>query len=365
VLTLLFHGHPMICYFFLLSAVLFFGVSVAGPWRRQAWAGVTRDWPYVLAAFAILSLGVLAHVLVATPMLKYFNIEELRKSLWWVENNYRPLRDYLVDTRPVEAIWMMVPSVEVNRYLLGALLILHLLPGAGARWRQVSRDPLYGYFLGWSAICFLLQIRFLAFIFHALPQGDLIDFPWRLVSFMTIGLIFLVIRVARPVLETTGRTRMAGLTVLAGATVASVATFGSGPIIYANPMMADDINYRVHDLDGPIQMGEFLLKGGGWPPERGPFVTPVACSPKISISETFEEGELRMTADSDVPCRVILRQYQTPLVAVTLENARLLSQSPAPEYSIELQPGHSSVRLRPRHFWEVLRRNLTRASPDA
>jgi len=68
-----------------------------------------------------------------------------------------------------------------------------------------------------------------------------------------------------------------------------------------------------------------------------------------------------MMAKVDAPCRILIRQLQTPLLELRLENATLLSKTPSKEFLVELQPGQSVVRLRPRTFWEMVARTLTRA----
>lgn len=357
-IVLLFHAHAMICYFFLLSAAGLLLASTLGPRRQVVWGGASREWRSIAVALAILAAGVLPNVIVASAMMKYFNTAIMTHWPWRLRDNYAPFSRYLADAWPEHRGDFGALSLEVNRYVLAGLVACYLVLGSAERWKWQWRVPLFGFFLVWTLVCFLLQLPAFRMVLMVLPNGRYLQFPWRLNSFSTIGTIFLLVTAVRSVVATAGRELRVGTLVgLAAVVVLSIGHFGVIPVPADPPWTAEDVAQDVAHLDGPLGAGEYLLPGMEktqllYVHRR--FVETDGCSDRVRTEESLDKGEFRMSADLDAPCRITLRQFQTPLLKLDLDNAWLLSTEPSQEFAIELQPGASSVRLRPRSLGEML-----------
>jgi hypothetical protein len=349
-LVLLFHAHSLLCYWFLLSFVPFTLLSVTPGWRQRAWGGAAREWPRAAAAVAIAVLGVVPHVVVMQSVRGYFNMESLTTvSYLRVENNFFPPWKYIVDPFSWSTTYT-AGSVEINRYACIALLGSLALPGVLQRYRTASEIPLFTFFLVWTAICLLLQLPESLFVFNTLPQGRFIQFPWRLLAFITIGVVFMLMTTAQAMQEKLGAAMVACTVAL------TLVHFGTVPVFRTETLVSQGILTALTTLSGPNSGGEYELNGMTEQtlPNKRLVIVATMCADKLKTNHAFAADGLQVSADLTEPCRISVAQYQTPLLAIELENAELVSPTPSIAVLIELHPGHSSVRIRPKTFWEML-----------
>jgi hypothetical protein len=357
--ALLFHAHSMICLLFLTSGM---GLAVAllfGYRQEIVWKGVQQDRRAIATAVAILTVVVVPHVIVASTMLPLFNTKIMISEPFRLEDNFHPMSRYLTDMWATHEDGL---SLEISRYLLLGLVLLLLPAGRVARLRWQAGVPLTVFLLVWGVICFLLQRREFLFAYRLLPNSGFLQFPWRLLTFMTIGVIFLFITSARALLQEGEEKASLALAAVVGAVILSVLQFGTAESREKNVWYSTDIAMDLSQLDGPLSAGEYQLKGMDKLQlinRHRPFVVAAGCSENLHQVSPLSQGTFVITGDVEAPCRITLRQFQTPLLDLQLTNAELQSTVPAEKWIIELQPGHSVVRLRQRGLWEMVAWVLT------
>jgi hypothetical protein len=353
-IVLLFHAHSLIAYFFLLSLALFLLLRVK-QWRSLICSG----GKHMLVASAVVMIGILPTVLVSSDLLRFFNVGALTNGMWRVEANYHPLSQLFVD--PFDWLtWQAEKlSVEMNRYVWVALLVVIPLLLATDHWKQAARTPLHLFFALWGTLCLFLQMPDFVVVFHLLPKAEFLQFPWRLLSFLSIAAIFVLMVWAEAALRVGGRVRAIGVGAAGGALALTLAHFGSVPWRRHDVENFSSVKLaaKLANLDGPNSFGEYLLPGMGQerplPPPKQPIIK-ADCADRLKVPESFSATGLELTANLDAPCRVSIRQFQTPLLAIEVENGEVLSPTPADEIVVELNAGPSSVRIRERSFLELL-----------
>lgn len=360
--ALLFHAHAIIAFYFLWSTAVFLAATLTRRRRSRVWAGWRGEAPWFAAAGLVLVVFVLVPLVVTWSLQWYFNVSQVMgdpRSPLSVDANFLPPLRYLVDSwRGTAANPFHKNSFEVNRFLLAGLLLLLFAPGVRARWSRERAVPLLGFLMGWSVVCGLLQLRSFLWAFHVIPLARFSQFPFRLLAFVTVGSIFLFISTARVSLAGGSRERRWAAVVSVVVVVLSAWTFG---VIVPNPVDSyseAEVDVTLSELDGPISAGEYMPAGyPKWYFEsrRRKFLDAPGCLERLHVREGLGHGAFRLTADLDAPCRISLRQVQTPILSLELQNAAVLSHSPAETYEIELQPGHSAVTLRPHTFWELVK----------
>lgn len=358
-LALLFHAHSMICLLFLVSGVGLVVALVLGYRRDTAWNGVQQEWRRIGLATALIVVAVIPHVVVASAMLPYFNTAIMTEEPWRLVDNFHPFAKYFVDDGTTNENGL---SLEINRYLLLGLAALLIPAGRRERLRWQARQPLNVFLLSWFVVCLLLQLPAFLPVYRVIPNVGFLQFPWRLLTFMTIGSIFLFIVGVRALLTEGGPRQSLAVALLVGAVALSAVTFGTAPPRDPGVWTTADIMFDLSQLDGPLSAGEYQLKGMDKMQlvnRRRPFLIAGGCSDRLHQTSTLNEGEFRLTADLDEPCRISLRQFQTPLLELELTNADLQSAIPSQKYVIELAQGRSSVRLRQRGLWEMFHWVLT------
>jgi hypothetical protein len=358
-LVLLFHAHPMICEFFLVSAGLFLLLTLTSSRRRLVWAGVGGEWPGIVGASVIVVLGVLPQALVSATLMHSFNTDVLRAGVpgipVTIAENYRPLAQYFADSSFEWGRQWRGSSVEVNRYVCIAIIILMALPGARPFWRSALRTPLLGFLLIWTICCLVLQHPIAHPFFNLLPKANFLQFAWRLLAFITIGQLFLCIAAARAAAGGQPWERAVAVVCVTLAAVLTATHFAAGRIMQDNRIPPEVIAADLQTLNGSLSYGEYLPKGTDRStdlPARE-FLTTEGCRNEVHVEEQLESGAFRATAEEPAPCTISLRQFQTPILVTQLENAHLSSTELSREIRIELGAGRSSVLLRPRTFREL------------
>jgi hypothetical protein len=356
-ILVLFHAHSMICYFFLLSAILLLAISLIPGVRERAWRGASQERLWMAAGGLVLLVGLVPHVIVASRLLPYFNVEALRKPPWRVEDNYQPLWRYLYDPFHWQVWEQETAPVEINRYVCAALVVLWMARVIRPV-KRADQSPFALFLVTWAAFCLFLQTPWGHFVFALLPQASFLQFPWRLLSFLTIVAVFLLIQSLRDSWAAGHPHRPVAVAALILAVIPSIFDYGFVPWRrHVEIFSRDRIQARLDDLNGPNSFGEYLLKGSGGEeslPEGRPFIAADGCAEGLQASPAFGPTGMVVTADVSGPCHISIRQFQTPLLAIDLQNASLESRSPAQTIEVLLNSGPSAVRIHPRGFWEMV-----------
>lgn len=352
--VLLFHAHSLICYFFLLSGVLFLLLNA-----KSLRAHFSRDWRHMAIAGGIIAIGLGPQVLVASDLLRFFNVEALTDGRWRVEANYQPFSFLFADPFDWTTWQAEKVSVEVNRYVWAGLLVL--IPALALSGQTRIRAPLHLFMAVWGTCCLLLQLPAFVFFFHVLPKAEFLQFPWRLLSFISVAAVFVLMVWVEAALALGDWRKSLGIAVIGGSLGLTLIHFGLAPGRRhdVENFSSEKLANKLARLDGPNSFAEYLLPGMDRERPKPPPHPPILegdCVDRISAPAEFRANGLEFTANLDAPCEVTISQFQTPLLAIEVQNGAVLSPTPNDAIVVELKPGSSWVRVRPRSFWELLRR---------
>ena len=348
VLALLFFAHSIIL---LYAVFLFPGFALVAILRGQL-----RHWiAQVGLAAGVAAVICLPSALAILRMGPHFNLDVL--------HIFRPRTEFVSlgrfiwdDTFRWGRQWGNV-GVEVGPAVI-ALAVLVLFLAALRRVRHGWADAaallfplaIYGYLLTPGSLWF----------FEASKYLELIQFPWRVLTYVTPLLILLPVALLDEV-ESGPRvwrwlTRSL-LVVSAGVTVGLGARcFRLEYPVFPSEMIRADLRA----LDQPWSAREYLPRAvarRGVPP-RQPFVatsgcTKVAADPSEASRTQVHLGALTVSASSGGECVVHLSQFVTPLLAVERSAGIAVEETPYRTYAFRLAPGGHTFTVRARSLFSI------------
>jgi hypothetical protein len=353
--ALLFYAHLVIWLYATFVVALAFALALL----RRGRAGRRRD--------ALVSLVVTGAVLVAATGVyalairrlgRHFSLEQLR--LYYPTEMMQPPKRYL--TVPMFAWgeeWRRF-SIEIGRAVLLALALLGAL--AIARGARVGRAvlPLLG---GTALAFFALQLEVAAPFYRKVPLADVIQFPWRLVTFLAPAAIALACELAAAVARRACLSLRLAVAAIVLAALASHAALSYRAQRIRYPWWSrDEIARGVEALDGPWAGREFLAKGVDPVPPRAPFVRADGCAARAADGRDLAATAhfVRVELEVDAPprgCVLHVSQFATPFVGVEGEGATP-SRAPDGTLDVAIAPGQHRLALVRRGVVAALRADL-------
>ncbi|MFP2923865.1 hypothetical protein ACLESO_01360 [Pyxidicoccus sp. 3LG] len=351
VLTGLFYAHSVM---FLYA---FFTVAVALGFMLARWG-----WRPTLVATGQAALLVLVlcapYAVLMVRLQKDFNTGAL--GTWTPDKEYVPLARYLWDKRFHWGKQWQGITPELGRALVAGLAVLGLARLA-SRGRPRSAVP--ALLLLPAAIYAVLQLPLSAPFYRVVPFAPLLQFPWRLVGFLTPLLVLVFCLLVRDSASRGGWERwlargMVGLTVSTALWLGWRATHPRHEVA-----SRAEIEQDLAALDRPWSGNEYFPRGvveAGIPPPA-PFLTHEGCArleaePERALREPVHFDRLTLSVSSPGGCVVRFNQFVTPFLATGSGSAARFVTTPAGTLEVQLPPGEHSVVLRRRGFFELLAR---------
>lgn len=313
--ALMFYAHIVVWLYATIVLGIAFGAALARE-RRHGWhAPVLSNllWTGLTAAPAV---GIYA--LAIRRLGRHFSLDRLRVYLP-TESLVLPKRYLSLPVFRWGEQWQGF-SVEIGRAaLVGILVLLPLALRARGpmAWRAVALTG------ATALVCFALQLEPAASFYRLVPLADVIQFPWRLLTFITPAVVALLCELAASV--TRARGRRLGV-VAAGAVISAVVACQVAFAVRAQRIRypwftRGEIESALADLDGPWSGGEFLVKGIAAVPPRAPFLALEGCTlrssaPAGDLSRPFHFTRLELEVAAPARCALRFSQFATPFVGV-------------------------------------------------
>lgn len=357
VLVLLFYAHTVMFLYALPTFALALGFMLA-----------RHGWRRTLAATGQAALGVLVlcapYALLMVRLGRHFNTGAL--GIFSPEREYVPLVRYLWDSEFHWGEQWKGNTPELGPALLGGLAVLTLgaLVSRDERLRDRCRVLA---FPGLAAAFYaLLQVPLSAPFYRAVPFARLLQFPWRLVGFLTVLLVLVWAVLLEDALRREGwRRRLAlagvGLSVGAGLVLGWKATH---PRYDTEPRAF--IESHLARLDRPWSAFEYVpqsvLRAGFIAPPM-PFLSARGCErmtaePALALEGPLHFERITLTVSSPEGCVVHFNQYLTPFLATEADGPVRFVPTNVGTLAIQLPPDEHRVTLRRRGFLELLLREF-------
>jgi hypothetical protein len=316
-LVLLFYAHIVV---FLYSLPLLVIAAVAHLVARSGERGRAAKQlgrgAAVAGAFVLVGVGPYAAGVQLIGQ-REFNLKAL--GIYLPQNQLVDFSRYFVDNFPWGQRWEGF-SVEIGRFLIAALVVAGVV--VIARRARIAARPFA--FLIAGAIAYLaLQLPFAGNLYAAIPIAQIIQFPWRLLVFITPLVILALAVLARSIFELGGRWSYLAVGLLAGTWAAQASfTMAAYRADYAW-LTPEALQARLDQLDGPFAAGEFLPQRlAARPlPARAPLFRFDGCrlassSVDLARLETVPFETVHLMLESASGCTVHFSQFMTALIAV-------------------------------------------------
>ncbi|QRN96819.1 hypothetical protein JRI60_48910 [Archangium violaceum] len=355
VLAALFYAHTVMFLYAFLTLAVALGLMVA----RQGW----RPTLIATGQAALVVLVLCApYALLMVRLEKHFNTGAL--NIFSPEREFVSLARYFWDGEFRWGRQWKGITPELGPALLTGLAVLG---GVALASRDGLRSRVTGLtFLSLTAAVYaVLQVPLSVPFYRVVPFAKLLQFPWRLVGFLTVVLVLVLCVLVEDAVRRGGWRRtlalgVAGLAVLAGARLGWRATH---PRYESTPRT--DIESHLAALDRPWSANEYLPRSvltTGLAP-RAPFLSQEHCDrlkvePVRAFHEPIHFTRLTLTVSSTGGCTVHFNQFTTPFLAVEASGPARFVSSWAGTLDIQLPAGEHRVELRRRGFLELLAREF-------
>ena len=345
-LAALFHAHMVMFLFAAPLVALAFALRLRLPGRTVAVADAAIAGGVVLlvagpVAFLVLKLG------------PFFRVDALNMFLPWDQLVAWP--GYFADTAFQWGRQWQGVSVEVGRWLW-ASLALGAVAGLAKDLRRVKAAPVA---LLAGAIVFygFLQLEVSMPLYRAVPRATLLQFPWRLVGFLTPAVALLAAALWGAAARGGLKRRLAGALVWAVVAVLHLASAWRAQAIHYQRYTPEVYAQHVTHLDDPWTAREMMPVTVGYePPPRTPLVRVDGCTVVRQRPELGEETHFRvLEVELDAPqgCVVALSQFATPIL--TAEGDGVEGRLADGTLALQVRPGGTVARFRVRSVWELFR----------
>lgn len=355
ILAALFYAHMVMFLYAFLTLVVALGLM------RARWG-----WRSTLVATGQAALAVVLlcapYALLMVRLEKHFNPEAL--ATWTPDREYLSLVRYLWDKKFHWGRQWDTISPEVGRALSIGLLVLGGVRLA-SRTGEKRRGAAWGFLLGSAALYAVLQLPVSAPFYRAVPFARLLQFPWRLVAFLTPLLVLALCLLVEDSLARGGwRRRLAqavvGLTVFTGLWLGWKATH-PGYLVVSRTSIENELAA----LDRPWSGNEYLPRSAvaAGPPPPGAFLAQEGCDsvdaePREALRGAFHFERITLAVSSARGCVVRFNQFQTPFLAAEADTPVRFVTTEAGTLEVQLPAGAHHVALRRRGFFELLSRHL-------
>jgi hypothetical protein len=295
---------------------------------------------------------------------------EYFKDYTSVAKQFRPFDQYLADEKFVWGTQFNRVSVELNRYLVVSLLAFAF--AAACLGRRLERRTTR-FLLGALAFFVYLQLPISNWFYVHVPGASYLQFPWRLNAFMTPILIALLVVVAQSCTEVSSRARIISYAGLGLCLLLSL-DFPRRALRLDYPRVsASELTTRLAALSDDVAGVEYLPKGvnppapvarkgkgkgkgkrrrrqeariDSWDSSLVPARPLVSGDCNQDWPTVFSGRSLVLDVTLTSECRVTVRQFRSPVLALKLRNADLIDGPAEEGYSILLRAGHARVTLR-------------------
>jgi hypothetical protein len=355
-MALLFYAHTVMFLYALLTVAVAVGLLLARQGLRPALRATAQAGLVVLAL-----CGPYAFVLVRVG--RYFQSDVL--GIWTPDREYVALPRYLWDTDFQWGQQWQGLTPELGFAVAGGLILLALVALA-TRERPQGR----GGGVALLALAFLvyavLQTPISAPFYRAVPFASLLQFPWRLVAFLTPLAVLMLCALADTSLQRGGWRRalalgVLGLAIGAGLRLGWLATHPRYEF-WSRARIEEDLAR----LDHPWSTLEFLPRAMGRrpPPPPSPFLASsggclqVTAAPAEALRAPIHLRRISLAVTAAEPCVVYFNQFDTPLTAVETSGPATPVPVPDGTRALLLPPGEHRVVFRRRSFLELLVREL-------
>jgi hypothetical protein len=353
--SLLFYAHTVM----FLFALPTFALALAFVRARQGWRPAL-----VAAGQAALPVLVLCapYAVLMVRLGKHFNTGAL--AMFSPEKEFVPLGRYFWDSRFHWGMQWRGVTPELGPALLAGILVLAAV-ALVSRERLLRGRSALGFLSLTAALYALLQVPLAAPFYRAVPFASLLQFPWRLVGFLTSLAVLVWCVLVDDALRRSGRRRglalaMMGLAAGAGLVLGWKATH---PRYEATSRAA--LEAHIARLDDPWSGNEYLPQAvirAGIAPAM-PFLSHEGCErltaePALALEGPLHFERLTLSISSPQGCAVHFNQYTTPFLAAEAAGPVRFLTTPVGTLDIQLPPGEHRVELRRRGFLELFRREF-------
>jgi hypothetical protein len=345
ILVLLFFAHVSIClYSVFLVAVAVICCVVGG---RRAPAATARYLARGLGIGAVIvALGAGPTALAIWLVGPEFCLDRL--ALYVPQRQIVPdWTLYFVDNLfPWGQTWHGI-DFEISRFVIGSLLVTAIIALAK---RKRFRAQTFAFLAAGAVVYFWFQLPMAEGFYKSVKISQILQFPWRLLVYVTPLVILMTAVLARAVFELGGRWALAAAGILAVAWGAQ-ANFARAPYRIAYEWVAPQfLAAEVASLDVGTGADEFLPAGLADPPPPRDLVQLDGCTLASSnvdlrrlTSRAFETLELHL--ESSAGCTMHFSQFWTTLVRVRASAGARVVRAPDQTTDVLLPPGASTVQI--------------------
>jgi hypothetical protein len=357
VLALLFYAHTVMFLYALPTFALALGFMLA-----------RHGWRPTLVAAGQAALAVLVpcapYAVLMVRLGRYFNTGAL--GIFSPEREYVPLGRYLWDSEFHWGLQWKGVTPELGPALLVGLAVLATLALLSRDGPPRGRGPVLAFPCAAAAFYALLQVPLSAPFYRAVPFASLLQFPWRLVGFLTSLLVLVWAVLVEDALRREGWRRGLALAVV-GLSASAALVLGwkaTHPRYDTEPRAF--IESHLARLDRPWSANEYLplsvLSAGVIAPPM-PFLSSRGCErmtaePALALEGPLHFERITLTVSSQQGCAVHFNQYLTPFLALEASGPVRFGPTSVGTLGIELPPGEHHVTLRRRGFLELLLREF-------
>ncbi|MGA9522368.1 MAG: hypothetical protein WBV82_12945, partial [Myxococcaceae bacterium] len=344
VLSALFYAHLVIFLYAFPVLLTVFGQPLRGGLRGVVGRTATA------AAVVLVLAG--PYALLIQLLQNEFNLSAL--AMFRPSNEYVDWHRYLYESKFALGETWQGNFVEIGPGLLAAVLLSSGYVAVARRGRMPRA------WIAFAALAFfygVLQFPVSAAFYERVPFAQLLQFPWRLLCFITPLLILMLVISASAV--------QAQRPVVAYALVAIAVAFA-----LVRGIQAQRIDYPWFDgrfiaqhlaaLDHPWSAREYLpWQAQGAVPHRTPPISLEGCgdarvAPADAMTTQHHFGRVTLRTRSERTCVITLGQFKTRFLNVDAPPGAEVRVSDGGLTQVVLPPGEHEVRVDAAGFWELL-----------
>ncbi|WP_257462197.1 glycosyltransferase family protein [Archangium lipolyticum] len=355
VLAALFYAHTVMFLYAFLTLAVALGLMLA----KQGW----RPTLIATGQAALVVLVLCApYALLILRLEKFFNTDAL--GIYTPEKEFAPLSRYLWDNEFHWGRQWKGITPEIGRALLAGLAVLGGVALA-SRDGLRSRGTGLTFLLLSAAIYAVLQVPLSLPFYQVVPFARLLQFPWRLVGYLTPLLVLVLCVLVEDAFQRGGWKRKLALGVvgLAIFTDVRLGWKATHPRYESTPRM--ELEGHLAMLDRPWSALEYFprsMVATGMPPPAA-FLSHENCDglkvkPVRAFHEPVHFGRISLSVSSPGGCTVHFNQFTTPFLAVEASGPARFVTTRAGTLDIQLPAGEHQVELRRRGFLELLAREF-------
>jgi hypothetical protein len=364
----MFHAHSLLFIFAvpIAVAVLLYTLRI----HKLSFYELRRDWPQVVAAFLLFAVTVVPFALAMARTIPTVNAQAFT-NFTRASNQFMPIGEYFADEHFRWGSQFLGNCPELNRYVIVTVLAF----GAWAAYRRQRPRETTVVLLATLAVCLFLQLPASEWFHSHLPGARYLQYPWRLNAFMTPILIVLLVLAAGSNADSSEKAARAVHVITYSCLLLSLQfPFHALSLSYPH-FSAQDIATNLSDLSDDVAGVEYLptgahyapataskhIKNGrrghtnvGLPPNSVPPSQPLVSSDCLTGAWATELSGRDLVVDSsqETECNVFVRQFVSPALSLSLDNARLLP-SAEDGYRILMGSGRAHVSLRQKRVGEL------------